>query len=672
VSDATDFPFSAVVGQDDLRLALVLGAVDPRIGGVLLRGEKGSAKTTVARALAALLPEGSGFVELPIGATEDRVVGTIDLRQVLSDGERRFSPGLLHAAHGGVLYVDEVNLLPDHLVDVLLDVAASGVNRVERDGVSETHPSRFVLIGSMNPEEGELRPQFLDRFGLSVAVTGLADPADRSEAIRRRLAFDADPVGFAHAWAPAEQALADRLAAARPVPLAPDLLEQVAELCIAMGVEGLRADLTVCRAAAALAGWEHRDEAGPEDVRRVAGFVLAHRLRRSPYDPPELSMAELHQRLEEVLGPRPPDSGAEGAADNSAGSRSERAAPGEGSGAGGPTGEDSGAGRPTGEGSGAGGPTGEDGAPGPTPDGAVSGAAAPEHIVPPAHDRPEAARLPEATRGTSSRATTFPRATTVPGRHEPVAGARGRLVGSQEPALGAPVGSISPTGTVAAAAARAGGVGRKVTVEAQDLRESVRVGKAGHLVVLAVDASGSMDADGRMGAAKDAVLALLVDAYQRRDRVALVTFRGEGATVVLRPTGSTEVARARLADLPTGGRTPLAAGIDAAAEVVRASGGGGYHPLVVLVSDGRATWAADGVDPVQASRRAAGGLLRQGIPAVVVDAEVAPEAMSGRRSGISLGLARPLAEAMGARYLALDQLSGEALAGVVRTSLTAR
>ena len=196
------FSLSALVGADDLRLALVLAAVDPRIGGVLLRGDKGSGKTTAARGLAALLPGDAPFVELPLGATEDRVVGSLDVRAALGTGEYAFRPGLLQAADGGVLYVDEVNLLADHLVDLLLDAAATGVVRVERDAVSETRPARFVLVGSMNPEEGELRPQLLDRFGLSVAVGAPADPADRAEAVRRRLEFDRDPAAAAPARGP--------------------------------------------------------------------------------------------------------------------------------------------------------------------------------------------------------------------------------------------------------------------------------------------------------------------------------------------------------------------------------------------------------------------------------------------------------------------------------------
>lgn len=304
MSDRPPFPFSAVVGHDELRLALVLAAADPAIGGVLLRGQKGSAKTTLARGLAGLLPGHAPFVELPVGASEDRVVGTIDLRAALVGGERRFVPGLLAQAHGGVLYVDEVNLLPDHLVDVLLDVAASGVNRVEREGVSETHPSRFVLLGSMNPEEGDLRPQLLDRFGLSVAVVASTDPAERAEIVRRRLAYDADPAGFAAGFAAEEAALRRRVAEARPAPLAAGLAEAVARLCVAAGAEGLRADLVCCRAAAALAGWEGRAEAGEDDVRRVAPLALAHRARRHPLDPPGVP-PDLSEAFDEAFGPSP-------------------------------------------------------------------------------------------------------------------------------------------------------------------------------------------------------------------------------------------------------------------------------------------------------------------------------------------------------------------------------
>jgi magnesium chelatase subunit I len=207
------FPLSAVVGQEEAKLALLLNALDPGIGGVLMRGHKGSAKTTLARGLAGVLPGPAPFVELPIGATEDRLVGTIDIKAALRQGERHFHPGLLCACDGGLLYVDEVNLLPDHLVDLLLDIAASGVNRVEREGISHEHPSRFVLIGSMNPEEGELRPQLLDRFGLAVDVRASTDPAERALAVARRIAFDADPGAFAGEFSGYEAELGARLAA---------------------------------------------------------------------------------------------------------------------------------------------------------------------------------------------------------------------------------------------------------------------------------------------------------------------------------------------------------------------------------------------------------------------------------------------------------------------------
>ncbi len=260
------YPFSAIVGHDRLRLALVLCAVLPGIGGVLIRGEKGTAKSTAARALAAVLAAvdpATRLVELPIGATEDRVIGSLDLQKVLRDGEHAFSPGLLARADGGVLYVDEVNLLPDHLVDILLDAAAMGRVHVERDGVSHSYASRFVLIGTMNPEEGELRPQLLDRFGLAVDVAASRDVPVRSEVIRQRLAYEADPVAFAARYAGPDGVLARQIAAARArvaeVELADAELNRIAALCAAFDVDGMRADLVVARTAVAHAAWRGAD-----------------------------------------------------------------------------------------------------------------------------------------------------------------------------------------------------------------------------------------------------------------------------------------------------------------------------------------------------------------------------------------------------------------------------
>jgi magnesium chelatase subunit D len=576
------FPFSAVVGHDDAKLALLLAALDPAIGGVLLRGQKGSAKTTLARGLAALLPGDAPFVDLPLGATEDRLIGTLDLGAVLTGDGRRFEPGLLAAAHGGVLYVDEVNLLPDHLVDVLLDVAASGVNRVEREGISHEHPARFVLIGSMNPEEGELRPQLLDRFGLAVDLTTSLEPGDRAEAVRRRLDFDAVPAAVTQRHAPAEQKLGARLARTTPAPVPDALMVRIGALCAAAGVDGLRADLVISRAAAALAGWESRAEATVDDLRRVAPMALAHRQRRTPFDQPrENGIDDALDALD-----HPDDADDHGDRDTDA----ERVA---------------------------------------DPD------APPQRVVP-----------LHATRAPAEAA----------GRRSPGDGSRGRLIGDGVP--DGPVGAVAVAATARAVAERRALDPEGPAVLPEDLREARREQRTGNLLVLAVDASGSMGARRRMEAVKGAVLGLLVDAYQRRDRVALVAFRGEAAEVLLRATGSVEVARARLADLPTGGRTPLAAGIDAALAVATspANRGSGQRPLLVLVSDGRATVAHDG-DPVAAARRAAATVRTRRVDAVVVDAEDG----AGR-----LGLAEEIADEMGARYLRLAELSAGALEHALR------
>ncbi|MFP3901412.1 MAG: ATP-binding protein [Acidimicrobiia bacterium] len=294
-ASAPRFPFSAVVGQDDARLALLLAAIDPAIGGVLLRGEKGTAKSTMARSLAGLLPGGAPFVELPLGTTEERLVGTLDPRS--EGGEVVFLPGLLEAAHGGVLYVDEVNLLPAPLVDALLDVAASGVNRIERPGLSHEHPARFVLVGSMNPEEGELRPQLLDRFGLAVEVLAPDDPVTRAEIVRRRLTHDA---GGQVVGTESDIVLRARLAAAMPAELPDDIVTFACRLAVSVGAQGLRADLVLCRAAAALAGWSGRGATTEADIEQVASLALGHRRQRKPFAPPIIADDELQRALAAV------------------------------------------------------------------------------------------------------------------------------------------------------------------------------------------------------------------------------------------------------------------------------------------------------------------------------------------------------------------------------------
>ncbi|MEU5183745.1 ATP-binding protein, partial [Streptomyces longwoodensis] len=340
----TPFPFTAVVGQDDLRLALLLNAVSPAVGGVLVRGEKGTAKSTAVRALSALLPEvavvpgcrfscdpaspdpscpdgpheaGPGahrparMVELPVGASEDRLVGALDIERALAEGVKAFEPGLLADAHRGILYVDEVNLLHDHLVDLLLDAAAMGASYVEREGVSVRHAARFLLVGTMNPEEGELRPQLLDRFGLTVEVAASREPDQRVEVVRRRLAYDDDPAGFAARWAGEEAAVRQRIVAAREllpqVRLGDGALRQIAATCAAFEVDGMRADIVMARTATALAAWAGRTDVLAEDVRQAALLALPHRRRRNPFDAPGLDEDKLDRTLEEFSGESPDD-----------------------------------------------------------------------------------------------------------------------------------------------------------------------------------------------------------------------------------------------------------------------------------------------------------------------------------------------------------------------------
>ena len=602
VRGAAMMPFSAVVGQDDAKLALLLAAKQPLIGGVLLRGDKGSAKTTLARSLAALLPGDAPFVELPLGATEDRVIGSVDLGSLLRDGDPVVRPGLLALAHGGVLYVDEINLLADHLVDALLDVAVSGVNRIERDGVTHEHPARFVLVGSMNPEEGELRPQLLDRFGFSIDVRSSDSIGERAAAVRRRLSFDLDADALA-TFAAVDADLRDRLLSSPNATVPDDVVESACALAVAVGAEGLRADLILCRGAAAHAGWFGRDVATDDDVKAVAPFVLAHRRRRSPLDPPGISDGELQQAFDDAFGTPPEDVTSD--VDSEVGSGDSD------------HGEDD----------------------------RSSSASGAQRLDPP--DRPA---IPPAVATTSNRPAPS-------GRRSVAESDRGRFVRAAPMSSGDAASSVAVTASAIAVAERRS-LDTSAPTEPHDLRRAVRTSPTGNLVVLCVDASGSMGAASRMAMAKAAVLGLLTDAYQRRDRVALITFAGDAADIVLRPTASIEIARARMNELPTGGASPIAAALDTVVQLVAgATGDQALQPLLVLITDGRATGSPDAVsDSLAAARRVA----ERKTPTVVIDAESGP---------IRLGLARALAETLGAPCLPLDDLIDGSLERTIRLRL---
>ncbi|MFF8262926.1 putative cobaltochelatase [Streptomyces virginiae] len=695
---STPYPFTAVVGQTDLRLALLLNAVSPAVGGVLVRGEKGTAKSTAVRALSALLPQvdvvpgcrfscapaapdpacpdgpheaGPGaarparMVELPVGASEDRLVGALDIERALAEGVKAFEPGLLADAHRGILYVDEVNLLHDHLIDLLLDAAAMGASYVEREGVSVRHAARFLLVGTMNPEEGELRPQLLDRFGLTVEVAASREPAQRVEVVRRRLAYEDDPAGFAARWSGDESEVRARVVAARAllpqVRLGDAALLRIAATCAGFEVDGMRADIVMARTATALAAWAGRTVVLKEDVRQAALLALPHRRRRNPFDAPGLDEDKLDEILDQFPDEEPendpdpePDPGTDPEPDPDGGPQNPQ----------GPDGD--------------GGPDGGGGVP-PQGSGPQDAQSPGDPAEAPA-DSPEAPRQPSAQEAGGPEQAAVRAAEpfrtkmlSVPGLGEGAAGRRsrartahGRTTGAQRPR--GQLTKLHLAATVRAAAPHQkarGRAGRGLVIRKDDLRQATREGREGNLVLFVVDASGSMAARQRMSAVKGAVLSLLLDAYQRRDKVGLVTFRGAAAELALPPTSSVDAAAARLEKLPTGGRTPLGAGLLKAHEVLRIERlrDPSRRPLLVVVTDGRATSAgAVGGDPLELTARSARLLASEGIASVVVDCESGP---------VRLGLAGALAADLGGAAVTLDGLRADSLAGLVKDVRTA-
>ena len=689
-----------------MKRALLLNAINTKIGGVLIRGKKGTAKSTAVRSLAALLPEvnviqgcpyscppearqglcqwceGSGsdsaqvsrqvrIVDLPVGATEDRLVGSLDIEQAIKTGTRSFEPGLIAATHRGILYIDEVNLLNDHLVDVLLDAAAMGRNYVEREGISISHAADFILVGTMNPEEGDLRPQLLDRFGLAVEVEGTMAAEERREVVRRRIAYEADPFLFMSQWQGAEQEERDRLLRSQQVlpqvTVGDDILELITDICAAYEVDGLRGDIVMYKTASTIAAYEGRTRVSVEDVREAARMALLHRQRRQPFQQPQLLTEQLDSLIDDFQSPA---SHREPEADHAQSQA-------------------------------------DQGGDEPDPSDLAPDDPAPqeenesERSATGAQDQEFEVGTPFSLRSLQVqptdqrvRRTSGRRARTVSGS------ADGRYVGARPPqgkakdlAMDATMRAAAPyqrrrhnqpsaichqpSGELSADQLKAD---RLVLIEPWDVREKVRETKTGALILFVVDASGSMGAQRRMVAVKGAILSLLLDAYQRRDRVGMISFRGTGAELLLPPTGSVDLAQAHLREMPTGGRTPLSRGLYLALEVmdIERMKDKQVLPLLVLLSDGRANvgsgLTAGGSDvPGQATAgeeltpaadaKAIADLVRERqIPSLVIDTEL---------DFIKLGLARPIAEAMGAHYIKLDDLRGDSLAQAVRLQVPA-
>jgi magnesium chelatase subunit D len=668
-----------------MRRALILNAVHPQIGGVLIRGERGTAKSTAARALAALLPEipvvidcafscdpdqpaswctlcqerengGDGlpsvtrrtrFVDLPVSATEDRVVGTLDIERAIQKGERHFEPGILAAANRGVLYVDEVNLLDDHVVDLLLDAAAMGVNVVEREGISFSHPARFILIGTMNPEEGDLRPQLLDRFALCVDIHSVRDPIQRRLIMERNLAFEADPEGFYDEWEIREQALSDRIVLARE--LLPSVrhsqsdLMTIATMMAELGVDGHRADLVILKTARAHAAFEGRVRITDHDILLAAELALPHRLKRHPFQKEEeMTLEDLSKRLEDARERAPEDEIV---------------------------------------------PIEEEGddAQKKTPvtleteveesDGSPREEAPKEPVLQPIPRWPSEGRWWEGGDDVDVGESFAPQPLDTPlDRLTHAGGGRRHRNRTEQPRGRYTRARPSPDNprdlaidaTLRAAAPfqvqRREPDGPAVAIRSQDYHRKVRMRPAANLVLFVVDASWSMAVAERMEATKGAVVSLLTDAYQRRDRVGLVVFQKNEARLVLPPTNSVDLAQRALADIPVGGKTPLSAGLQMAYEVItrEVHQRGDIVPLMVLLTDGAGNVSLGDLPPQEEAHHLAEMFPQADIRSIVINME---------SEAFDQGYAQALADYLEAPCYTLDDLRAESLLATVRSEL---
>jgi len=654
----TVFPFTAIVGQEKMKMALILNAINPNLGGVLIRGEKGTAKSIAARGLAHLLPEievvanckfrcdpspkqwmcdecqkrkekegklpivkrKMEVVDLPLCATEDRVVGTLDIERAIKKGEKYFEPGILAEAHRGILYVDEVNLLDDHLVDILLDAAAMGVNIVEREGVSFSHPSRFLLVGTMNPEEGELRPQLLDRFGLCVNVQGISNQRERVEIIQRWLEYERNPHAFEEKWKDEQDRLCKRILKAKglltKVTYTPDILELITQIAIDMGVEGHRADIFMLKAAQTICAYHDRTRVTEEDVKEAAELVLPHRMRKRPFQEPKIEKENLEKSIQRQKEKKKRAEGRDFRKENAEKRiKEENKSQNDNSGK-----ENEGNQEVTFQ---------------------VGSPFQVKRLNFPLDEQPK--------KGSGRRSKV--RCKTQSGKY-----VRSAIPKDKS-------GNIALDATLRAAAPyqiyREKGK-NAIAIESSDLRQKIKEKTISNTILFLVDASGSMGANRKMVETKGAILSLLIDAYQKRDRVGMVAFRGNEAKLLLPPTSSVELAKRKLEELPIGGKTPLPHGLKLAYEVLKREKRKNVKSLLILISDGRANVSIGENSPLEEIREIATEIRKLNVNTLVIDTE---------NGFITLGKSKKICEYLGGRYYKMEQLKAERILSKVRESL---
>lgn len=658
-------PFTAIVGQEEMKKALILNAINPRIGGVLIRGEKGTAKSTAVRALAELLPEieivkdcpfncdpnnestmcdicyekkmscnevpiskhRMRVINLPLGSTEDRVVGTIDIEKAIKEGIKALEPGILADANRGVLYIDEVNLLDDHVADVLLDSSAMGVNVIEREGISVSHPSNFILVGTMNPEEGEIRPQLLDRFGLQVSVESILDAKERVRIVKAAEEFEIGPEEFLSKYKGDQELLSRKILTAKSilkdVVISDDLLEAIANTCIDMGVRSHRAEIVITRTAKTIAALDERKNVNASDVKEAMDFALPHRMRRMPFESPQLDKDDLERSIANSQNKKDQNEGNtennQERSDQNSGGNSEL-----------DTSNNS----------------------------DKMGAEVPKESVFNPGKEIDTEKI-----GIDKKDKMYRRK--LRGKSAISSSTKGKYVRSKIP-RGKP-NDIAFDATIRAAAPhqkRRGDNGNAITIKSQDLRGKVREGRVASACVFVVDASGSMGAMNRMESAKGAILSLLLRSYQKRDKVGMVSFRGDRADILLPLSSSVDLAVEHLKKLPTGGRTPLSSGLIKGINLLisEKKKNSEIIPQLLLISDGHANVPLTGTGDVRGELKKIALNMRQNdINFVVIDTERVKEEYGYTR----MGYCKEMVDYAEGSYYPLSELSAGNISSIV-------